>query len=131
MKVIINSGGLLVAAAIIILIHSSIISKNMRNMEVHNGLESSIDYASDKMIDLYRTLDYQEINSDEYKNQLAECFCNALNNAISTDGEVIVSIIELDMESGSFDFVVEEKYSYGFMNLTGNVASRRAVRFVN
>ena len=130
MRVVINAGGLFVTLSIVILIHLAIISQNVRDMEVHNNLEASADYAMDKMTELYKEIENEGFNDEDhelYSQQLITCFCDALNSMMTTDGELVVSVHQLDIENAKFDFWVEEVYEYGFMGRKGQTSCRRLV----
>lgn len=129
MRAVINGSGLFVILTIIVLIHTSIINKSVRDIEVNCGLESSMDYALDIMRDEYMAMDYEEGKEAEYTERLLHTFCFNLETAISTDGELEISIIKADIATGTFEIVVEESYTYSFKGRIGTATCERAVVF--
>lgn len=127
MRAVINSSGLLVVLAIVILIHTSVINKNIRDKEVNFGLQSAMDYALDVMDDVYKDMDYEEGKDAEYTQELINVFCDSLTSMIGTDGDVVVSIVEADVKTGAFQIVVEEHYKYAFQGRPGYARCERAV----
>lgn len=61
MKLIMTSGGLIVSIMLIIFIHLTVVSDNIIEHETSSSLNSSMDYAYDKMMD-----DYEDISFVEY-----------------------------------------------------------------
>ena len=61
MKLIMTSGGLIVSIMLIIFIHLTVVSDNIIEHETNSSLNSSMDYAYDKMMD-----DYEDISFVEY-----------------------------------------------------------------
>ncbi|MBQ4282964.1 MAG: hypothetical protein IJB96_03450 [Lachnospira sp.] len=127
MRIIVNSSGLFVILTIIVLIHTSVINKSIRDMEVNYGLQSSMDYALDVMGDVYENIDYEESKDGEYTQELLDVFCKSLTSMIGTDGEISVSIVEADVKTGTFQIVVEEHYKYAFRGRPGYARCERAV----
>lgn len=67
MRAIITSSTLIVTSLLIILIHCTIIGNNVRNCEVSTGLKQSMEYAYDKMMDMYIKEDfYNDYNKTVY-----------------------------------------------------------------
>lgn len=130
MRIAVNGSGLLVLLALIITAHSCILSKNLRDMEVSSSLQSSTDYAIDVMGDMYAEINYDKTKQDEYIEKLLTKFCEAMEGMVGSDAEVSVRLKEVNLEQGIFAFVVEEKFSYGFMGFKGKVACERTVVFV-
>lgn len=127
MRVVVSCSGLFVALTIVVLIHTSVINKSVRDMEVNYGLQSSMDYALDVMDDAYKDMDYVEGKDAEYTKELLDVFCDSLTSMIGTDGELHISIVEADVETGSFQIVVEEYYNYAFRGRPGYARCERAV----
>lgn len=130
MRIIVNGGGLAVVLVLIILIHTSIINKSVRDNEVNAGLESAADYALDVMTDKYKSLVYDESKEAEYTEMLMQTFCEAVEEMIGTDGNITVSVIASDLKTGTFDIIIQEEYKYSFMGRTGKCSCERAVTFV-
>lgn len=132
MRSFVGASTLMVVTALIILCHCAIISKNVREYEVHSGLESAMDRALDEMQDYYSDLRYNEdgtfdgITEEEIVSDCIEVFCNSLNEGIFTDGDFEVYVIEANVLQGKFDIVVKQSYSYKFMGLKGKTLSERA-----
>lgn len=129
MRTVITGGGIVVLVMLMLFIQSSVISRNMRDNEVDSGLESAADYALDCMEEVYRQMDYDESQTEAYITQLINVFCTALDEMISTDGDITVSVVRADLETGTFDLIVEESYSYGFRGRKGKSCCERAVTF--
>lgn len=129
MRSVITIGALSLSILLFIFANSIVINKNMRNNEVNNCLEKSIDYAMDMLDDIYKDYDYSELNEDEYINNIMVSFCNALNEKIHTDGDIEVKLINYDFVNGMIDILITENFSYHFLNMTGSISSNRTVKF--
>ena len=53
MRLFITTSNLMVSIMIIIFIHTSLIGQTIRNNEITSSLNSSMDYAHDKLMDYY------------------------------------------------------------------------------
>lgn len=129
MRMIVNAGGLFVVLTILILIHTSLINKNLRDAEVSSGLESAADYAMDVMGDMYKTTIYDETKVPEYRAALVAKFCESLDSVIGTDGDISVLVKEADVKNGVFAFTVTEEYKYTFKARKGVTRCERAAVF--
>ncbi len=129
MRSVITIGALSLSILLFIFANSIVINKNMRNNEVNNCLEKSIDYAMDMLDDIYKDYDYSELNEEEYINNIMVSFCNALNEKIHTDGDIEVKLINYDFVNGMIDILITENFSYHFLNMTGSISSNRTVKF--
>ena len=129
MRSVITIGALSLSILLFIFANSIVINKNMRNNEVNNCLEKSIDYARDMLDDIYKDYDYSELNEEEYINNIMVSFCNALNEKIHTDGDIEVKLINYDFVNGMIDILITENFSYHFLNMTGSISSNRTVKF--
>lgn len=129
MRSVITIGALSLSIILFIFANSIVINKNMRNNEVNNCLEKSIDYAVDMLDDIYKDYDYSELNEEEYINNIMVSFCNALNEKIHTDGDIEVKLINYDFINGMIDILITENFSYHFLNMTGSISSNRTVKF--
>ena len=129
MRSVITIGALSLSILLFIFANSIVINKNMRNNEVNNCLEKSIDYAMDMLDDIYKDYDYSELNEEEYINNIMVSFCNALNEKIHTDGDIEVKLINYDFVNGMMDILITENFSYHFLNMTGSISSNRTVKF--
>lgn len=119
MRIIVNGSGLFVLLAILILTHSGIVNKNLRDSEVSSGLNSACEYAMDEMRDMYKAMVYDETKDSEYTAALIEKFCDSLESVIGSDGDISVSVREADIKDGTFSFIVREEYSYSFLGRKG------------
>lgn len=119
MRIIVNGSGLFVMLAIIILIHSSIVNKNLRDSEVSSGLNSACEYAMDEMGDMYKEMVYDAAKEGDYTNTLIMKFCDSLEGVIGSDGEISVSVRKADIKNGTFIFIVREEYGYSFLGRKG------------
>lgn len=113
MRVIIGGSSLAVLLALIIVIHTSVINKSVREDEINRGLENATDYAIDVCSSYYRYIQADD-NDDTYITQLMEFFCMTLNSAVKTEGDITVSLAEADVDDGRFDFLVKQEYTYSF-----------------
>lgn len=129
MRSVITIGALSLSIILFIFANSIVINKNMRNNEVNNCLEKSIDYAMDMLDYIYKDYDYSELNEEEYINNIMVSFCNALNEKIHTDGDIEVKLINYDFVNGMIDILITENFSYHFLNMTGSISSNRTVKF--
>ena len=129
MRSVITIGALSISILLFIFANSIVINKNMRNNEVNNCLEKSIDYAMDILDDIYKDYDYSELDEEEYINNIMVSFCNALNEKIHTDGDIEVKLINYDFVNGMIDILITENFSYHFLNMTGSISSNRTVKF--
>ena len=129
MRIAINLSVLIMIFSLIIVVHSCILNKHLRDMEISSGLESSTDYAIDVMGNIYSQIGYDKAKEDEYINKLMTKFCESLSEMIGSDGEVTVRLKEADLEKGLFGIVVEESFCYGFMGLAGKSVCERVVVF--
>lgn len=129
MRSVITIGALSLSILLFIFANSIVINKNMRNNEVNNCLEKSIDYAMDMLDDIYKDYNYSELDEEEYINNIMVSFCNALNEKIHTDGDIEVKLINYDFVNGMIDILITENFSYHFLNMTGSISSNRTVKF--
>lgn len=127
MRVVVNCSGLFVIMTIIILIHTSIINKNVRDMEINYSLASAMDYALDVMKSEYSSMEYDKGNEQQCVDKLLHSFCVNFERVIGTDGDIEVFIISADVEQGFFEIVVEETYTYSFRGRKGKAVCERAV----
>lgn len=130
MKIIVNGGGLVIVLVLIVLIHTSLINKSVRDNEANSGLESAADYALDVMTEKYKSLEYDESKEEQYTEMLMQTFCEALEDMVGSDGKLTVSVIKSDLKTGTFDIIVQEEYDYAFMGRRGKCSCERAVTFV-
>lgn len=129
MRAIITSSSFLVVIAICVLIHCSIISTNMRDNEVANGLDKAADYAMDVMSDVYSDTSYNASNSTQYVTALMQTFCGAVNEKIGTDGEITVQVVEASVDTGRFDIIITEDYTYPYRARKGRCSCEKALAF--
>ncbi len=127
MRIVISGSGLFVMMTLIVLIHISILNKSVRDEEANAALASSMDYALDMMGDMYKAMDYKSEEKDKYTDHLMNEFCNNLEERIGSDGELSISIIKADIQTGTFEIVVEETYEYKFKGRKGYARCERAV----
>lgn len=127
MRIVISGSGLFVMMTLIVLIHISILNKSVRDEEANAALASSMDYALDMMGDMYKAMDYKSEEKDKYTDNLMNEFCNNLEERIGSDGELSISIIKADIQTGTFEIVVEETYEYKFKGRKGYARCERAV----
>ncbi len=140
MRTSITTSTLLISIVLIILIHCTIISQNARYTEVSTGLNSSMDYAYDRMFDYYsdkefinkyvvldengyaKTQDGKLVFKDDVKNvqaNLVEYFCNVLKERLGSDGKIKVQLLYMDLQEGTFQIRVTEYFPYPLLNKVG------------
>ena len=132
MRGVVTCGGLIVITAIIIMIHATITGNNIRRGEVERGLDSSIDYAFDRLGDIYADeffTTYSEDRREQIIEELVFDFCNVLENRIASDGEIEVRLISADLETGLFQIGVTEEYTYPFSGMNGKCYYEKAYSF--
>lgn len=129
MRVIVGGSALTVVLMLIVIIHTSVMNKSVREEEINSGLENAVDYAIDVTSSYYRYILTED--RDEYITQLMEFFCKAVNNAVKTEGVIRVSVLEADIDNGIFDFVAEQEYTYLFGNKKASCICQRAVILKN
>lgn len=81
------------------------------------------------MQDLCADIDFENSDKEEAKKQIISTFCTSLESVIGTDGEVRVYVELADLETGTFDFIIEETYEYTFKGRKGTARCERVVRF--
>lgn len=129
MRIALSSSGLFVVMALLVLIHISILNRSVRDEEANAGLASSMDYALDRMGDMYKAMEYEAEEEDEYTELLIQEFCSNMEEMIGSNGELTISIIKADIQTGTFEIVVEEIYEYAFKGRKGSTRCERAVLF--
>ncbi len=132
MRGVVTCGGLIVITAIIIMIHATITGNNIRRGEVERGLDSSIDYAFDRLGDIYADeffTTYSEDRREQIIEELVFDFCSVLKNRIASDGEIEVRLISADLETGLFQIGVTEEYTYPFGGMNGKCYYEKAYSF--
>ena len=132
MRGVVTCGGLIVITAIIIMIHATITGNNIRRGEVERGLDSSIDYAFDRLGDIYADeffTTYSEDRREQIIEELVFDVCSVLKNRIASDGEIEVRLISADLETGLFQIGVTEEYTYPFGGMNGKCYYEKAYSF--
>lgn len=130
MRLIISSSTLLVSIAIIILINCTIIGNNVRESEINSGLKQSMDYAYDKLVDKYYDEDFlsyymttnesgELIYNPDLVAELIGVFCDSLQSRLDSNCDVIVQLLYMDLDIGTFQIRVTEVFEYPFMSKTG------------
>ena len=127
MRIAVSSSGLFVVMTLLVLIHISILNRAVRDQETNAGLSSSMDYALDVMGDMYKEMDYEAVEEEEYTKCLLYEFCGNLEERIGSDGDITISVIKADIKTGTFEIVVEETYEYKFKGRKGYARCERAV----
>lgn len=127
MRAVTGMSGLLVCLSLIVMIHCSIVNRHVRDVEISNGLETSMDYATDRLRMMYKEKADSDKDEETVRNEVVQSFCEFLKQMIVTDGEIHVKVTRADIETGAFDFIVEEIYEYGFAARKGKVRCERAV----
>lgn len=140
MRTSITTSTLLISIVLIILIHCTIISQNARYTEVSTGLNSSMDYAYDRMFDYYSDEEFLnkyivlddsgfaklvdgklqfKTNVDTVKTDLIQHFCSVLQERLGSDGKIKVQLLYMDLQEGTFQVRVTEYFPYPLLNKVG------------
>lgn len=106
--------GSLVILIIVVSIHYSILSQEVRDREVYRGLNCAFEYCMDKGFD--------------DRELFAQEFAKIVNDIMITDGELDIYLIGGGWDKGYADIVVEETYEYGFWGRKGRNRWERAYR---
>ena len=72
MRGVITCSGVIVAIALIIMIHATITGNNIREDEVNQSLDSAMDFAFDRMGDIYADTDFTTYNEVKRQQILTE-----------------------------------------------------------
>lgn len=117
MRGVITCSGAIVAIALIIMIHATITGNNIREDEVNQSLDSAMDFAFDRMGDIYADTDfttYNEVKRQQILTDLMQEFCMVLSERVVSDGNIEVRLIASDLDKGLFQIWVTEEYDYPF-----------------
>lgn len=106
--------GSLVVLMIVVAIHYSILSQEVRDREVYRGLNCAFDYCMDKGL--------------KDREAFVQEFAKILNDIMITDGELDIYLVDGGWDKGYVDIVVEETYEYGFWGRKGRNRWERAYR---
>lgn len=123
MRLIISGCGCFVVLAMIIVIHGSIISRNMAGQEVERGLDSGMDYAFDVMT---QECDFEGVscmNASEKQELINDCmnrFCQVFRKTLTSTAEVKVALVYCDVDKGIFQISAEETFQYPISGRLGN-----------
>jgi hypothetical protein len=128
MRTIVTCAGLITTIAVVILIHSCVISRNVRDNEVASALDTASEYALEIVPEIYSKWDYDPAKQGEYIDQLMNRFCAAVKERTGTDGTITISLIYADFETGLFDVVVKEEYEYPLMSKKGSCYCEKVFR---
>lgn len=144
MRVVITAGNLMVSLMLIIVIHTSLIGQNVRDNEVNASLNSSMDYAFDKMNSYHSDEKYKQYFSydastgnwiisdndrEKIEDDLMTEFCLILSAQKKSDADISVELINIDISKGIFEVKVTEKFPYYFGNKTGKCSYQKSYKF--
>lgn len=132
MRGVVTCSGFIVVFAIIIITHAAITGNNIRREEVNQSLDSAMDYAFDRMGDVYADVNYSaypDERKQEILTQLMSEFCGVLGRRIASDGKIQVALIYADMDKGLFQIGVTEEYQYPFGGRTGKCYYEKTYSF--
>lgn len=119
MRVFITCFSLIIILGLVVLINSSIYSKNARKHET----EQSLRYAVDNTIDTFLSVnDISISNADE----MIASLCRHIILQITSDSEITVNILDVDFHEGLIDIEVVETFRYP-NGKKGEVSYRRTV----
>ena len=132
MRGVVTCSGFMVVLAIIIITHATITGNNIRRQEVKHSLDSAMDYAFDRLGDVYADVNYTsygEGKRQEILTGLMKDFCDVLHKQIPSDGNIEVALIYADMDNGLFQIGVTEEYEYPFGGRTGKCYYEKTYSF--
>lgn len=132
MRGVVTCSGFMVAFAIVIIIHATITGNNIRYQEVKHSLDSAMDYAFDRLGDVYADVDFTSYGDEkrhEILTDLMKEFCNVLYKEITSDGNIEVALIYADMDKGLFQIGVTEEYAHPFVGRTGKCYYEKTYSF--
>lgn len=115
MRLMITGSGFFVVLALIIVIHGSIISRNLAGQEVERGLDSAMDYAFDKMTEQYTFKEVSLMNDKEKEKLILDCmeeFCLILSKTVTSTAQINVALVYCDVDKGIFQIRAEEDFEY-------------------
>ena len=101
-----------VVIALIVMIHASITGNNIRRDEVNRSLDGAMDFAFDRMGDVYADkyfTTYDAGKRQQILTDLMEEFCVVLSERVASDGNVTVKLIDSDLDRGLFQIGVTEE----------------------
>ena len=132
MRGVVTCSRFMVAFAIVIIIHATITGNNIRYQEVKHSLDSAMDYAFDRLGDVYADVDFTSYGDEkrhEILTDLMKEFCNVLYKEITSDGNIEVALIYADMDKGLFQIGVTEEYAHPFGGRTGKCYYEKTYSF--
>ena len=132
MRGVITCSGIIVVIALIDMIHASITGNNIRRDEVNRSLDSAMDFAFDRMGDVYADkyfTTYDAGKRQQILTDLMEEFCVVLSERVASDGNVTVKLIDSDLDRGLFQIGVTEEYEYPFGGRTGKCYYEKTYSF--
>ena len=112
MRGVITCSGIIVVIALIVMIHASITGNNIRRDEVNRSLDSAMDFAFDRMGDVYADkyfTTYDAGKRQQILTDLMEEFCVVLSERVASDGNVTVKLIDSDLEKNMNIHLAEEQ----------------------
>ena len=121
MRGVITCSGIIVVIALIVMIHASITGNNIRRDEVNRSLDGAMDFAFDRMGDVYADkyfTTYDAGKRQQILTDLMEEFCVVLSE-----------LIDSDLDRGLFQIGVTEEYEYPFGGRTGKCYYEKTYSF--
>ena len=132
MRGVITCSGIIVVITLIVMIHASITGNNIRRDEVNRSLDGAMDFAFDRMGDVYADkyfTTYDAGKRQQILTDLMEEFCVVLSERVASDGNVTVKLIDSDLDRGLFQIGVTEEYEYPFGGRTGKCYYEKTYSF--
>lgn len=134
MRIAISSSCLTIIILLVIMIHSSIINKNYRDMEINQNINDAFDYAVKKTSSSYNSgssdVSSNAANNETMLHNMMIIFNEAFKKSINSDGTFTISVLYADIDNMLFDILITEEYNYGFMNQKGKTSCERTIRFI-
>lgn len=128
MRTVVSGSSLIIIMVLIIMIHNCLLNKNYRDTEVNIRINDAFDYALDKLQSEYASGENDDIENDEIIGKMMRVFCDSFSEAAGSDGIFKISLVYADLQHMLMDIVVEDEFSYGYMNRTGKSMCERTIK---
>ena len=133
MRIAISSSCLTIIILLVIMIHSSIINKNYRDMEINQNINDAFDYAIRKTTASYNSgaaITASPNDNETALHNMMLIFNEAFKKNINSDGNFTISVLYADTDNMLIDILITEEYNYGFMNQKGKTSCERTIRLI-
>jgi hypothetical protein len=130
---VITCSGIIVVIALIVMIHASITGNNIRRDEVNRSLDGAMDFAFDRMGDVYADkyfTTYDAGKRQQILTDLMEEFCVVLSERVASDGNVTVKLIDSDLE-GCFRLELQKNMNIHLVEEQENVTMKKRIPLID